>query len=440
MPPKGKRAASAKVSSEDNKRKTKAPAKNTEGERSDANESEEIKVPSRQSKRNVNKVITYRDEDLSEDETPPKRGGRSNKKAKNDEESDVSIDSEGNAAGGMKSKAKNRSANKKKPRSHDSEDEQDADDSLSEEEFTTKVSKSKEKVDKPPPAKKSKVDKPLLNKTQSDYESLDFSSDKTTSDGKLWNLKISSWNVGGLKAWVKKNGVDYIKYENPDIFCLQETKCSEDKVPPEVKVDGYHTYWLSGEKDGYAGIGLYSKKEPIKVTYGVGNKEFDSEGRVITAEYENFYLVAVYVPNAGRGLVTLPKRMKWDPQLRNYVKELDSKKPVILSGDMNVSHQPIDLANPKTNTRNAGFTQEERDGMTALLEEGYVDSFRHLYPEKTGAYTFWTYMGNARSRNVGWRLDYFILSQKMVPNLCDSVIRSDVYGSDHCPITLLINI
>ena len=191
------------VSSEDNKGKTKAPAKNTEGERSDANESEEIKVPSRQSKRNVNKVITYRDEDLSEDETPPKRGGRSNKKAKNDEESDVSIDSEGNAAGGIKSKAKNRSANKKKPRSHDSEDEQDADDSLSEEEFTTKVSKSKEKVDKPPQAKKSKVDKPLLNKTQSDYESLDFSSDKTTSDGKLWNLKISSWNVGGLKAWVK---------------------------------------------------------------------------------------------------------------------------------------------------------------------------------------------------------------------------------------------
>lgn len=302
------------------------------------------------------------------------------------------------------------------------------------------MSKSKEKVDKPPAAKKSKVDKPLLNKTHSDYESLDFSSDKTTSDGKLWNLKISSWNVGGLKAWLKKSGVDYIKYENPDIFCLQETKCSEDKVPPEVKVDGYHTYWLSGEKDGYAGIGLYSKKEPIKVTYGIGNKEFDAEGRVITAEYENFYLVAAYVPNAGRGLVTLPKRMKWDPQLRNYVKELDSKKPVILSGDMNVSHQPIDLANPKTNTRNAGFTQEERDGMTTLLEEGFVDSFRHLYPEKTGAYTFWTYMGNARSRNVGWRLDYFILSQKLVPNLCDSVIRSDVYGSDHCPITLLINI
>jgi len=191
------------VSSEDNKRKTKPPAKNTEGERSDANESEEIKVPSRQSKRNVNKVVTYRDEDLSEDEAPPKRGGRSNKKAKNDEESDVSNDSEGNAVGGIKSKAKNRSANKKKSRSHDSEDEQDADDSLSEEEFTTKMSKSKEKVDKPPAAKKSKVDKPLLNKTHSDYESLDFSSDKTTSDGKLWNLKISSWNVGGLKAWVK---------------------------------------------------------------------------------------------------------------------------------------------------------------------------------------------------------------------------------------------
>jgi hypothetical protein len=190
------------VSLEDNKRKTKAPAKNTEGESSDANESEEIKAPSRQSKRNVNKVITYRDEDLSEDEAPPKRGGRINKKAKNDD-SDVSNDSDGNAAGGIKSKAKNRSTNKKKSRSHDSEDEQDADDSLSEEESKTKMSKSRDKKDKPPPAKKPKVDKPLLNKAQSDYESLDFSSDKTTSDGKLWNLKISSWNVGGLKAWVK---------------------------------------------------------------------------------------------------------------------------------------------------------------------------------------------------------------------------------------------
>jgi hypothetical protein len=191
------------MSSEDNKRKTKAPAKNTEGENSDTNESEEIKAPSRQSKRNVNKVVTYRDEDLSEDEEPPKRGGRNNKKVKNDDDSDVSDDSEGNAAGGVRSKAKNRSSNKKKSRSRDSEDEQDADDSLSEEESKTKVSKSKEKKDKPSPAKKPKVDKPLLNKAQSDYESLDFSSVKTTPDGKLWNLKISSWNVGGLKAWVK---------------------------------------------------------------------------------------------------------------------------------------------------------------------------------------------------------------------------------------------
>ncbi|PNF29040.1 hypothetical protein B7P43_G14198 [Cryptotermes secundus] len=439
MAPKRKQLTATKVSSEDSKRKNKAPIKNDESESSE-NENEEVKPPSRQSKRNRNKVITYKDEDLSEDEAYPKRGGKNVKEAKNDD-SDVSNEANEDHSGGeFKAKAKNQSVSKKKSRATDIDNEQDADGSLSEEESKTKNSKPKEKKAVPPPAKKPKVDKPPLNKTQSDYESLDFSSNRTTSDGKLWNLKISSWNVGGLKAWVKKNGIDYLKYEDPDIFCLQETKCSESKLPPEVKVDGYHTYWLSGEKEGYAGVGLYSKKEPIKVTYGLGKKEFDTEGRVITVEYEKFYLVAAYVPNAGRGLVTLPKRMKWDPDLRNYVKELDSKKPVILCGDMNVSHQPNDLANPKTNTKNAGFTQEERDGMTALLEEGFVDSFRHLYPEKTGAYTFWTYMGNARSRNTGWRLDYFILSQKLIPNLCDSIIRSGVYGSDHCPITLLINI
>ncbi|XP_069669002.1 DNA repair nuclease APEX1-like isoform X2 [Periplaneta americana] len=412
MPPKGKRAAGSKAS-EDSKKKTK----------SDDNDTEEVKTPSRQSKRNINKVVTYRDEDFSDDELPPKKATKTSRKAR--EDSDVSDDSE-------------KSKNKRKQKAEDSGDE-DLDSNEDEEGEETKTKKSKAK-DKVPPAKKAKADKPVLNKTESDYESIDFSSDKTTEDGKSWNLKISTWNVGGLKAWVKKNGIDFLKYEDPDIFCMQETRCSESKLPPEAKVEGYHTYWVSGEKEGYAGVGLYTKEEPIKVTYGIGNEEFDTEGRLITAEYEKFYLVAAYVPNAGRGLVTLPKRMKWDPDLRNYLKELDSKKPVILCGDMNVSHQAIDLANPKTNTKNAGFTQEERDGMTALLEEGFVDSFRHLYPEKTGAYSFWTYMGNARSRNVGWRLDYFIISQKLIPNLCDNIIRSEVYGSDHCPITLLVNI
>ncbi|XP_021917390.1 DNA-(apurinic or apyrimidinic site) lyase-like [Zootermopsis nevadensis] len=436
MPPKGKRNGGAtKASSGDGKRKNKGVPVRNEGKSSDENETEELKAPSRQSKRNINKVVTYKDEDLSDDDVRPEGGVKLSKKEKHDEDSDISDDNEVTSGGEFVAKVKNPSGSKKWSSNQDSEDIHDTDESISEDE-----SESKTKKDKPPPAKKPRVYKPLLNKTHSDYESLDFSNDKTTSDGERWNLKISSWNVGGLKAWVKKNGIDFLKHENPDVFCLQETKCSESKLPPEVKVGGYHTYWLSGEKDGYAGVGLYTKKEPIKVTYGLGKKEFDTEGRVITAEYENFYLVAAYVPNAGRGLVTLPKRMKWDPDLRTYVKELDAKKPVILCGDMNVSHHPIDLANPKTNTKNAGFTQEERDGLTALLEEGFVDSFRHLYPEKTGAYTYWTYMGNARSRNTGWRLDYFILSQKLIPNLCDNVIRSEVYGSDHCPITLLINI
>ncbi|KAG8227720.1 hypothetical protein J437_LFUL008002 [Ladona fulva] len=273
-----------------------------------------------------------------------------------------------------------------------------------------------------------------------DLSTVDFSCDKKTPDGKPWNLKISSWNVAGIRALIKKNGLEYVTAENPDIFCLQETKCPEKKLPPETKIEGYHTYWNSGDKDGHSGLGLYTKEKPLEVTYSIGDSELDSEGRLITAEYEKFYVVNAYVPNSGRGLVTLPKRLKWDTQFREYLKKLDEKKPVILCGDLNVSHQPIDLANPKTNTKNAGFTQEERDGFTKLLEEGFVDSFRQLYPDKTDAYTFWTNMRNARERNVGWRLDYFVLSKRLIPNLCENSIRSQVYGSDHCPLTLFINI
>ncbi|XP_063239577.1 exodeoxyribonuclease isoform X2 [Bacillus rossius redtenbacheri] len=295
------------------------------------------------------------------------------------------------------------------------------------------------KPDPKPPGKAAKTDG-KMNKTDSDFGAMDFSSRSETKDGKAWNMKISSWNVSGLRALIKKNGLDFLKHEDPDVFCMQETKCSTQKLPPEAIVDGYHKYWCAADKEGYSGTSVFSKAKPLSVAYGLGAKEHDSEGRLITAEYDQFYLVNVYVPNSGRGLVTLPKRMKWDEALRAHLRKLEAKKPVILCGDLNVAHEEIDLANPKTNTKNAGFTREERDGMTALLAEGYVDSFRHLYPDRAGAYTFWAYFGNARAKNVGWRLDYFVVSEKLLGNLCDSVIRSDVYGSDHCPITLLLNV
>ncbi|XP_068086323.1 DNA repair nuclease APEX1 isoform X2 [Anabrus simplex] len=386
----------------------------------DKGEEEEEKPRGRQSKRNINKIVKYHefedDNSGEEDSAAKPRGRQGRRKMDGSDDDDEFITEEG----GKRRRGQRGRGSKRKGGEEDLEE-------------------SGEEDDAKPKAKKVKAEG-KMNRTDSDFESIDFSCDKTTADGKPWNLKICGWNIGGLKAWIKKNGLEYIKHEKPDILCLQETRCSESKVPPEAKVEGYHTYWLSGEKEGYAGVALYSKEKPLNVKYGIGNKEFDSEGRLITAEYESFYLVNAYVPNAGRGLVTLPKRMKWDPDLRRYLKELDAKKPVILCGDMNVSHEAIDLANPKSNTKNAGFTQEERDGMTALLKEGFVDTFRHLYPEKTGAYTFWTYMGNARSRNVGWRLDYFIVSERLAPNVCDSVMRPEVYGSDHCPITLFIHI
>lgn len=273
-----------------------------------------------------------------------------------------------------------------------------------------------------------------------DVTKLDFSSEAKTPGGKKWNLKFSSWNINGIRAWREKNGQSYIKAEDPDIFCVQETKCNKELIPDDVKVDGYHTYWSAADKEGYAGTGLYSKEKPINVTYGLGIKKHDNEGRVITAEYDKFYFVTTYVPNAGRGLPRLPYRSKeWDPDFQNYLKDLDKKKPVILCGDLNVAHAEIDLANPKGNKKTAGFTPEERDGFTNLLKEGFMDSFRELYPEETGKYSYWTFMGNARAKNVGWRLDYFVLSERLKSSLCDSVMRSDVYGSDHCPIVLLMN-
>ncbi|CAM6031415.1 unnamed protein product, partial [Sphagnum compactum] len=280
------------------------------------------------------------------------------------------------------------------------------------------------------PAKKAK-----MNKTATNYAAINFN----LPNNKTFNFKISSWNVAGIRAWFTKGGLEFIEHEKPDIFCLQETKCAEDQLPPESKVKGYHPYWLC-LPGGHGGVALYSKIMPHNIQYGIGDEEQDSSGRILTAEYEKFYLVCVYVPNSGRGLVTLDKRMRWDALFHEYLKKLDSKKPVIIAGDMNVSHLEIDLANPKTNKRNAGFTQEERDGMSNLLSLGFVDTFRHFYPDLTKAYTFWTYMGNARSKNVGWRLDYFIVSEKLVGKVVDNVMRTEIFGSDHCPITLFLNI
>ncbi|KAH8251189.1 hypothetical protein KR032_002229 [Drosophila birchii] len=260
------------------------------------------------------------------------------------------------------------------------------------------------------------------------------------ADDKDFNLKISSWNVAGLRAWLKKDGLQLLDLEEPDIFCLQETKCANEQLPEEVtRLPGYHPYWLC-MPGGYAGVAIYSKIMPINVEYGIGNGEFDDVGRMITAEYEKFYLINVYVPNSGRKLVNLEPRMRWEKLFQAHVQKLDALKPVVICGDMNVSHMPIDLENPKTNTRNAGFTKEERDKMTELLELGFVDTFRHLYPDQKGAYTFWTYMANARARNVGWRLDYCIVSERFLPKLVDHTIRKQMLGSDHCPITIFFNI
>ena len=263
-----------------------------------------------------------------------------------------------------------------------------------------------------------------------------------TKDGRDCNLKIVSWNVAGLRAWAKKDGHKWLADESPDIICLQETKCEEKDVPQVLKdMSDYEMHWNAATvKKGFGGTALFSKVKPKEVKYGIGVSDHDQEGRTITAEYDQFYLVNTYVPNSQRGLKRLDYRMKWNEDFKNYLLGLDSLKPVILCGDMNVSHLEIDLANPKSNRKNAGFTQEERDGMSELLQSGFVDTFRHLYPDDIKKYTFWTYMGNARAKNVGWRLDYFIISQRWLPNLCDNVMKTNIMGSDHCPIQLCFSL
>jgi exodeoxyribonuclease-3 len=250
-------------------------------------------------------------------------------------------------------------------------------------------------------------------------------------------MKLVSWNVNGLRACLNKGFLEYFKDIDADIFSIQETKLQEGQV--ELDLNGYEQYWNCAVKKGYSGTAVFTKHTPLSVAYGMGIEEHDQEGRIITLEFENFYLVNVYTPNSQRGLTRLDYRMKWEDAFRDYLLKLDAKKPVISCGDKNVAHKEIDLKNPKNNRTNAGFTDEERQKMTELLEAGFVDSFRHLYPDKEGAYTWWSYMFKARERNIGWRIDYFIVSDRFRNHIVDSMIDSHVLGSDHCPIVLEIN-
>ncbi|MEN1759791.1 exodeoxyribonuclease III [Anoxynatronum sibiricum] len=249
-------------------------------------------------------------------------------------------------------------------------------------------------------------------------------------------MKLISWNVNGIRACMKKGFMDFFLEADADIFCLQETKLQEGQI--ELDLPGYHQYWHYAVKKGYSGTAVFSKEEPLRVTFGTGTglEDFESEGRVITLEYDAFYLVNVYTPNSKRDLARLDYRMEWEDRFRDFLSRLDAEKPVVLCGDLNVAHQEIDLKNPQSNRRNAGFTDEERDKMTVLLTNGFVDTFRHFYPDKEDAYTWWSYMGRARERNVGWRIDYFVTSQRVTPLLEDAVIHARVLGSDHCPVEL----
>lgn len=249
-------------------------------------------------------------------------------------------------------------------------------------------------------------------------------------------MKLISWNVNGLRAVINKGFEDFFKEIDADIFCVQETKMQKDQIDDNMKriFEGYYSYWNSAIKKGYSGTAVFSKTKPINVTYGIGIEEHDKEGRVITLEFENYYLVNCYTPNSKRELERLEYRMIWENEFRNYLISLNKIKPVILCGDLNVAHEEIDLKNPKTNRKNAGFTDEEREKMTELLKSGFTDSFRYLYPNKTECYSWWSYMGHAREKNVGWRIDYFIISKTIEEKVKDSYIYSNVMGSDHCPV------
>ena len=248
-------------------------------------------------------------------------------------------------------------------------------------------------------------------------------------------MKLISWNVNGIRACINKGFYDVLKDFDADIFCIQETKCQKDQI--ELEFEGYKSYWNSAEKKGYSGTAIFTKKEPIDVKYGIEIEKHDKEGRVITLEYEKFYIVNIYTPNSKRELERLDYRQEWEDEIRKYLLKLNQSKPVIMCGDLNVAHEEIDLKNPKTNKGNAGFTNEEREKMTELLNAGFIDSYRYLYPEKI-EYSWWSYMGHAREKNVGWRIDYFIVSNDFRENIKDATIYTEILGSDHCPVGLEI--
>ena len=249
-------------------------------------------------------------------------------------------------------------------------------------------------------------------------------------------MKLISWYVNGIRACLTKGFEEVFKKMDADIFCLQETKCQPDQI--NLEFQGYTSYWNSAEKKGYSGTAIFTKQKPINVTYGIGIEEHDKEGRVITLEFEKFYMVDIYTPNSKRELERLEYRQIWEDEIRKYLLKLNETKPVIMCGDLNVAHKEIDLKNPKTNRHNAGFTDEERNKMTELLDSGFTDTFRYLYPEKENAYSWWSYMGHAREKNVGWRIDYFIVSKSIEKQIKEAKIYPEIMGSDHCPVGLEI--
>lgn len=250
-------------------------------------------------------------------------------------------------------------------------------------------------------------------------------------------MKLISWNVNGIRACLEKGFLEYFQALNADFFCLQETKAQPEQVALELP--GYHQFWYSAEKKGYSGTAIFAKQEPLSVTYGVGVEELDHEGRLICLEYADFYLLTCYTPNAQDGLKRIDHRMAWEDAFRNYLCRLDEKKPVVVCGDLNVAHNEIDLKNPKSNRGSAGFSDEERGKFTELLAAGFTDSFRHLYPDLTGAYSWWSYRYNARKNNAGWRIDYFLVSDRWKERIAAASIYNEIYGSDHCPVGLELN-
>ena len=248
-------------------------------------------------------------------------------------------------------------------------------------------------------------------------------------------MKFISWNVNGLRAVIAKGGfIEYLEEVDADVFCLQEIKLQSGQI--DLNPEGYHVYWNYAVKKGYSGTAILSKKEPLSVTYGLGIEEHDQEGRLITLEFEDFYMITLYTPNAKRGLERLDYRMEWEDAFLSYIKQLDKKKPVIFCGDLNVAHKEIDLKNPKINRKNPGFSDQEREKFTRILDEGFIDTYRYLYPDREGAYSWWSYRMNARAKNIGWRLDYFVVSDRVKNKIVDAKINSEVMGSDHCPVEL----